>query len=117
MEKPHCTDAELATWLHHARALLFPSFTEGFGIPLIEALTLRVPAIASNLPVFREFAAEIPEYLDPLDGPEWKRLILDYSRPDSARHQRQRERLKDYSAPTWENHFAVVEELVKEIRA
>ncbi|MGB9610514.1 MAG: glycosyltransferase family 4 protein, partial [Bryobacteraceae bacterium] len=81
IERAHCSDAELATWLKHARALLFPSFVEGFGIPLIEALSLGVPVIAADLPVFREVAGAIPEYLDPLDGAGWRRVILGYAQP------------------------------------
>jgi len=75
LEKPRCSDSELSTWLRHAAALLFPSFTEGFGIPLVEALGLGVPVIASDLPVFREIAGAMPEYLEPLDGPGWQRAI------------------------------------------
>ena len=60
-ERSDCTDEQLVTYLHHAQALLFPSFIEGYGLPLVEALELGVPVIASNLPVFREFAADVPE--------------------------------------------------------
>ena len=35
---------------------VFPSIDEGFGIPLIEALKLKVPVICSDIPVFREIA-------------------------------------------------------------
>ncbi len=69
--KPHCSDDEVSCWLRHARALLFPSFAEGFGMPLVEALTLGVPVLASDLPVFREIAGSVPEYLDPRDSSGW----------------------------------------------
>jgi glycosyltransferase involved in cell wall biosynthesis len=36
-ELPQCGDAQLARYLAHARALLFPSFAEGYGMPLAEA--------------------------------------------------------------------------------
>jgi glycosyltransferase involved in cell wall biosynthesis len=114
-EQSRCDDVELATWLKHAQALLFPSFTEGFGIPLIEALTLGTPVIASDLPVFYEIAGDMPEYLDTLDGPGWKRMVLEYTREDSPRRRGQRERIRGYTAPTWENHFAVVEQFLREL--
>ena len=82
-EYPVCSDAELSSWLYHAQALLFPSFTEGYGMPLVEALSLGVPVIASDLPVFREIAGEIPEYVDPLDGKRWRELIVDYAQAES----------------------------------
>lgn len=77
IERNDCKDLELMTWLRHAQALLFPSFVEGYGMPLVEALSLGLPVIASDLPVFREVAGEIPEYRDPLDGRAWKEIISD----------------------------------------
>jgi glycosyltransferase involved in cell wall biosynthesis len=116
-ELPRCDDRELATWLAHAQALLFPSFIEGFGMPLVEALTLGVPVIASDLQVFREIAGEIPHYLDPLDGPGWRRAVLEFVRPGSIERQTQIRRMANYVPPTWDQHFAVVEELLREIDA
>ena len=112
LEKSVCEDHELATWLRHAQALLFPSFAEGFGMPLIEALMLGVPVIASDLPVFHEIAGDIPEYLDVLDGVGWKRMILAYAVPNSEAAQAQKRRMQGYAAPTWAQHFVVVESLL-----
>ncbi len=112
LEKPACSDRELSTWLSHARALLFPSFIEGFGMPLVEALALGVPVIASDLPVFREIAGEIPEYLDPAEELAWQSAILDYTTPHSTRRHRQLERIRGYSVPTWGEHFRLVDHLI-----
>ena len=43
---------------------VFPSIDEGFGIPLIEALSLRVPVICSDIPIFREIAANSVLYFE-----------------------------------------------------
>jgi glycosyltransferase involved in cell wall biosynthesis len=115
LEMPHCDDLELATWLHHARALLFPSFAEGYGMPLVEALSQGVPVIASELAAFREIAGDIPAYCDPLDGPGWRRLILEFAAPDSAVRRAQLARLAGYRAPTWAAHFAVVDVLLERL--
>ena len=109
LELGDCGDAELANWLHHARALLFPSFVEGFGMPLVEALHAGVPVLASELPVFREIAGDVPEYLDPLDGPGWRRAVLDYARADSPLRAAQLQRMGAFRAPSWADHFATVE--------
>lgn len=111
-----CSDETLATYLAHARALLFPSFAEGYGMPLVEALMLGTPAIASRLAVFPEFAGAIPEYLDPLDGPAWAQAVRDYARPDSARRAAQLERLRGFVTPTWQRHFERVECLLEQLR-
>jgi glycosyltransferase involved in cell wall biosynthesis len=112
LQKPRCSDPDLSTWLRHATALLFPSFTEGFGMPLVEALALGVPVIASDLAVFREIAGAIPEYLEPLDGPGWQRAIEDYAQPDGVRRAEQLQRLRDYATPCWSEHFALVDPVV-----
>ena len=112
IEVTDCDDAALATWLHHAQALLFPSFAEGYGIPLVEALSLGVPVIASDLPAFRELAGEVPDYLDPLDGLGWRQAVLDYARPESLRRASQKRRMADWKAPTWDMHFKKVEALM-----
>lgn len=57
-----------------ARALLMPSFAEGFGLPVSEALTLGIPVVASELPCFR--GLDGPTYLSPDDGLGWKKEIL-----------------------------------------
>ena len=112
IQRTRCSDSELATWLHHAQALLFPSFAEGYGMPLVEALAQRVPVIASDLPVFREIAGDIPVYLDPLDGAAWQRTILAYSTFDSVVRQEQCARVVDWRPPTWDHHFERVERLM-----
>jgi glycosyltransferase involved in cell wall biosynthesis len=109
VELRHCSDEELAKHLGSARALLFPSLAEGYGLPLIEALAVGVPAIASDLPVFRETCRDIPTYLGPSDTTGWVAAILDYARPDSSERRAQLERMDGFSPPTWESHFRSVE--------
>ncbi|MGA1847120.1 glycosyltransferase family 4 protein [Deferribacter abyssi] len=43
---------------HLADVLFLPSTQEGFGIPLLEAATLRIPIVCSNIPPFKEIAGE-----------------------------------------------------------
>ena len=115
-EMRDCSDADLARYLGHARALLFPSFAEGYGMPLVESLMLGTPAIASTLPVFREVAGDVPEYLDPLDGAAWARAVRDYTDPASPRREAQMQRLAGFETPTWERHFERVEELLERLQ-
>jgi glycosyltransferase involved in cell wall biosynthesis len=112
IEKSACSDAELISYLHHARALLFPSFAEGFGLPVAEALSLGVPVIANELPVFRETADGVPDYADPLDGERWEALIRDFAQPDSALRAAQLARLSTFRQTTWPQHFAQVDALL-----
>ncbi|KVD75827.1 hypothetical protein WS62_03625 [Burkholderia sp. ABCPW 14] len=115
VELAHCNDASLATYLHHAQALVFPSLVEGYGMPLIEALSANVPVIASDLDVFREIAGEIPDYLDPLDGPAWMDRIDAYTCHDSKERKAQIARLARFRTPTWKQHFEIAEHLILEL--
>ncbi len=57
-------DAELAWLYRHARAFVFPSLDEGFGLPLVEARTMGAHVLASDIPVFRELGLA-DDYFDP----------------------------------------------------
>ena len=47
-------DGELAYCYKNSKALLFPSYTEGFGLPIIEASYYGLPVLASDIPIHRE---------------------------------------------------------------
>ena len=112
IEKSTCSDQELSTYLTHAQALLFPSFVEGYGMPFVEALSMGTPVIASDLSVFHEIAGDIPEYLDPLDGKGWMKMIIEYMQPQSDKRLEQTKRIKDFVPPTWDDHFNRVEKFL-----
>ena len=109
VELDHVTDEELAEHLSSARALLFPSEVEGFGLPLIEALGRGVPAIASDIPVFREVGQQVPLLIPAGDADRWQAAILDFAAPDSAERAAQLRRLERFRPPTWAEHFAAVD--------
>ncbi|MGB8698831.1 MAG: glycosyltransferase family 1 protein [Thermosynechococcaceae cyanobacterium] len=51
--------------LEGAKCLVFPSFLEGFGLPILEAFSVGTPVVASDIPVFRELFKDAIEYVDP----------------------------------------------------
>jgi glycosyltransferase involved in cell wall biosynthesis len=108
VEVGRCSDAELHAFLRGARALLFPTLVEGYGLPLVEALSAGTPVIASDIAVFHEIGQEVPDFIDPLDGPAWLRAIIAYAEVDSPARDAQMKRLSAYRAPTWDDHFAKV---------
>jgi glycosyltransferase involved in cell wall biosynthesis len=115
IEKGGCSDADLATYLCHAQAMLFPSFVEGYGLPLIEALSLGVPVIASDLPVFHEVVGDIPEYLDPIDGTGWMNCVESFCNPASGLRAAQLVRMTKFTPPTWSAHFELFERLMEQV--
>ena len=114
LELGRCDDPTMLAYLDGARALLMPSFTEGFGIPIIEALQRGTPVIASDLPVFREIAGSIPDYLDPLDGDGWEAAIMALA-ADGPERARQLAAIPSFRAPDWAEHFGRVEHWLKQL--
>jgi glycosyltransferase involved in cell wall biosynthesis len=109
LEAGALSDGEIARLLAGASALLFPSFAEGYGLPLVEAMAAGVPVIASNLDVFREIGQGVPELLPPDDVAGWAATIMAYSAPDSPARAAQMGRLAGFHAPDWPGHFAKVD--------
>lgn len=62
------SDEELVFAYRQAHCLLFPSFIEGFGLPIVEALHHGLPVMASDTPVHREVGGERLAYF-PVDDP------------------------------------------------
>lgn len=71
------SDGDLRLLYRRARALVFPSFVEGFGMPLVEAAHYGVPAIASDIPVFREIGGDHVRYFPALDAEALAQAIRD----------------------------------------
>ena len=89
------TDAELAALYAHAGALLFASFYEGFGLPLVEAMHQGLPVIASDIPVFREIGQDYPRYFHVGDPQDLCRALYEYDRAGENRRPPR-------SWPTWD---------------
>ena len=63
---------ELKNLYLQAQALLFPSLYEGFGMPLLEAMTLGCPTIAAKGSALWEVGNRVPLYAHPEKGAEWR---------------------------------------------
>lgn len=61
----NATDAQLISLYKNATALISPSIFEGFGLPVIEAISLGCPVMASNIKVYREILGGNAIYFDP----------------------------------------------------
>jgi glycosyltransferase involved in cell wall biosynthesis len=66
---------ELPVIYSKASVFIFPSFFEGFGIPIIEALTSKVPVITTKGGCFPEAGGPDSFYVDPLDEKQMAEMI------------------------------------------
>ncbi len=108
-------DATIARRLAGATALLFPSYAEGYGLPLVEALDAGVPVIASNLTVFGEIGQGVPDLLPPDDVQAWADTIMAYAAPASSARAAQMARLAGFRAPDWAGHFDRMDAFLAEL--
>ena len=60
-----------------ARAFVFPTRDEGFGLPVLEALRCGIPVICSDLPVLREVGGRFPRYVPVDDVEAWASALVD----------------------------------------
>jgi glycosyltransferase involved in cell wall biosynthesis len=75
-------------WLYqHARALLFPSLYEGFGLPVLESLYLECPVIAACIPSVVEITGDTGSLLQPTDVAAWAAALdaLEHGNQAAAR--------------------------------
>jgi glycosyltransferase involved in cell wall biosynthesis len=115
--RPHVIEASgLSTpamkhFIAHARALLMPSFAEGYCLPMVEALALGTPVVASDIAVFREVGGDRCVYRSPIDGPGWHDAI--HALTDAPVAARAQEKVAGTALP---EYFRRVDEFVSALQ-
>lgn len=69
-------DRDLASLMHYSLAYVFPSLSEGFGLPGLEAIAAGTLLLASDIPVFREVYQNSCFYFNPQDPKDLARIII-----------------------------------------
>ncbi len=103
---------ELKSLYLQAQALLFPSLYEGFGMPLLEAMTLGCPAIAAKGSALWEVGSRAPLYAHPEKGAEWREKMGTVKENPALRRRLEvlgKRRAKDFS---WERAGSQLKELI-----
>ena len=74
-------DSALKFWLSRAMFLVYPSIYEGFGLPVVEAMSAGIPVLTSNVSSMKEVAGEAAYLVNPYSVDEIKigmiRLLTD----------------------------------------
>jgi len=81
---PYLDDADTTALLVGAESLVFPSLFEGFGIPVLEAMTLGTPVACSDLPALLELAGDAALFFDPSDDAGIAQAVLRLWRDDTT---------------------------------
>jgi len=103
------SDDDLASLLRSALCLAFPSLTEGFGLPLVEAMAIGCPVVASDRPSLREVCGTAGLLASPTDPEAWldrfRSLATSEDRQEECR-QRGLEQVKRFSWSDSANIYA-----------
>lgn len=70
------SDAELFALMRGARAFLFPSRVEGFGLPAVEAMAMDCPLVVSSAPALPEVCGDAALVVDPDDTAGWAEAAI-----------------------------------------
>jgi glycosyltransferase involved in cell wall biosynthesis len=103
---PRQSQRELAPLYRNARAVLMPSLSEGFGLPVIEALACGAPVVASDIEVFRQVGGEAVDYCPTGDLGAWQARVLDVMAEDPA--PKREARLRQAARYSWEAHAEII---------
>jgi glycosyltransferase involved in cell wall biosynthesis len=71
------TEEELQALYAGATVFAFPSFHEGFGLPVLEAMAAGTPVVASDIPALREVAGDAAVLVPPGDVEQWAGALED----------------------------------------
>lgn len=98
------TSDEELSWLYkNAKYTIYPSFYEGWGLPVAESISYGVPVLASNTSSIPEIAGDLIEYFDPISAED----VL-----SKIQYMENAQNLKDsikkvgrYQQTTWDDTF------------
>lgn len=95
------TDAELEMLYRHCQFTAFPSFVEGWGLPVGESLAHGRPCIASNTTSIPEVGGNLVDYIDPFNVRSGVEAFRRMSFDDAYRQRREREVQSEFKPRTW----------------
>jgi glycosyltransferase involved in cell wall biosynthesis len=110
------TDSELANLYAACRFTIFPSFVEGWGLPVQESLAFGRPCLASSATSIPEAGLDLATYFDPCDLPAFQDLLARWIEDDAevvAAEARITQYFATSTLPRWEDSAAAVMNFVR----
>lgn len=102
-------DTQLGSFIKNATCLLNPTFIEGWGMPITEALSLNIPVICSDLEVLRESGQDLAIYIEVGNKDKWKNAILDVY----YYNDKHKSNIESFCPVDWNDHFDCLDHFVK----
>jgi len=111
----YLSQACVEKYFKQADAYIFPSFSEGFGLGVLESFYYDLPLLCSNMTSLPEIAGDAALYFDPLNTDDMAAAIVKFYSDDRIREEliaKGRERLKAFS---WKKNAAAAVALYKKV--
>lgn len=93
-------DKAIAFLYQHAKFLAFCSYTEGFGLPIIEAIQRGTPVLAADVPVLREVGGDYCVWFEQDNAREMCEKVLEYQ-VNHKKYLELVEKNKNYDSVSW----------------
>jgi len=108
----HVNDAELCRLYEACQFFVYPSFYEGWGLPVAEALAFGKFVIASDRGSIPEVGGDLVEYVDPWNATAWSEAIDKYSNDPDLVRSRARRIQSEYYPIHWSETADAVTDLM-----
>lgn len=96
----NANDAAINELYKNAYYLAFPTFNEGFGLPIIESFEKGTPVVASDIGVLREVGKDFADYIDNTD-PKAFADFVNKSLKNPKEYEKKKANLKNFVPYTW----------------
>lgn len=106
-------DHELSWLYQNCRFTVYPSFYEGWGLPIAESIANGVPCVCSNTSSMTEVASDFVAYFNPNSSDECLAAIMKYM--DNSIYQKAKIKTQKYKPVTWDATYKDVENALAKI--
>lgn len=113
----HTSHDDLSALYQAATLLLFPSFEEGFGLPVLEAMSYGLPVVTSRASSLPEVGGEAAEYVDPYSEEEIAARVQQVAKDQSLRQRMMEAGLARARQFSWKRAAAMTLALYEEVLA
>ena len=112
---PYIPQEDIVGLYMNAKAFLFASLYEGFGIPLLEAMKCSCPIISSNATCLPEVAGDAALYFYPHDINTFSEQIQILEKDDNLRQKLLKKGQERHNIFCWQNSAKIIHEVYAEI--
>jgi len=104
-------DNELSWLYSNALFTIYPSFYEGWGLPIAESINYGKVCISSNTSSMPEIAGNLIRYFSPFSADECLEVILDFMKPEVLSEFTTK--IKRYKKTSWDETFKSIRDIIR----